>query len=66
MKSWQRWSSSSVRDPGLDEGLDHVEHAGGQAPGGPHFVLLLGCFDRSRIMGFEAAKALFPAGTFMV
>ena len=31
--------------PGLNERLDHVQHAGGQPAGGAHFVLFGGCFD---------------------
>ena len=57
MKSWQRLSSSSVRDPGLDERLDHVRDARRQAPGRPHFVL----FRRVLIVMFiGAAWTLFP------
>jgi hypothetical protein len=48
-----------VVTPGCTNGLDHVEHAGGQAPGGAHFLLFLKGFD-GHVHG--AGVALFPAG----
>jgi len=46
------------RRPGLDEGFDHIQDAGGQAAGGAHFVLFSGVLMVTVI----GEQALFPVG----